>query len=275
MKNSEKFIVDTLKKKAKEVKKLVLQISHQAKVGHIGSALSIADILTVLYFSTLRVRPKQPKWENRDRFILSKGHAAAALYSVLYLKGFFTKRVLTSYCQNKGSLGVHPEHEILGVEVTTGSLGHGLSVGVGMALNAKIDKKNYKTVVLISDAECNEGEIWQAAATANHYKLNNLITIIDNNKVQAFGKTKEVLDYEPLSQKWLSFGWDVIEVNGHNIESLFKIFSSGLAQTKPTVIIANTIRGKGVSFMEHKLEWHYFSTTKEQYIKALEEIEKS
>lgn len=275
MKNSEKFIVDTLKKKAKEVKKLVLQISHQAKVGHIGSALSIADILTVLYFSTLRVRPKQPKWENRDRFILSKGHAAAALYSVLYLKGFFTKRVLTSYCQNKGSLGVHPEHETAGVEVTTGSLGHGLSVGVGMALNAKIDKKNYKTVVLISDAECNEGEIWQAAATANHYKLNNLITIIDNNKVQAFGKTKEVLDFEPLSQKWLSFGWDVIEVNGHNIESLFKIFSSDLAQTKPTVIIANTIRGKGVSFMEHKLEWHYFSTTKEQYIKALEEIEKS
>lgn len=265
--------INPLEIKAKKVKKLILEISHIAQVGHMGSALSIADILTVLYFKILKINSKRPQWKKRDRFILSKGHAVAALYSVLYLKGFISKKTIYSYCKNKGELGEHPEHTIPGIEVTTGSLGHGLSVGVGMALASKLDKKSYKTYVLLSDAECNEGEIWQAAASAFHYNLNNLITIIDSNKVQALGTTKEVLNMEPLSDKWRAFGWNIIECDGHNISSLYNIFSRELLnQTKPTVIIAHTVRGKGVSFMEHKIEWHYFTTNKEQHIKAIEEI---
>lgn len=271
--NIQPSTIKFLKKKALEIRKLIIKISHKAQVGHIGSALSIVDILTVLYFQVLRLKPNNPKWSDRDRFILSKGHAVAALYSVLYLKGFFGDKVINSYCINKGYLGEHPEHTTSGVELTTGSLGHGLSVGVGMALNAKLDKKGYKTYVLISDAECNEGEIWQAALTAAHHRLNNLVVIVDYNKVQALGNTKDVLNLEPFASKWLSFGWNVIEVDGHDITSLVKAFNNNLIKVKkPTVIIAHTIRGKGISFMEHKIEWHYFSTTEKQYLKALKEL---
>lgn len=265
--------INNLRKKTLVVRELILKISHQAQVGHIGSALSIADILTVLYFQILRTKPDDPKWPDRDRFILSKGHAVAALYSVLYLKGFFSKKVINSYCKNKGCLGEHPEHTIAGVELTTGSLGHGLSVGAGIALAAKIDQKKYKSYVLISDAECDEGEIWQAALTASHHKLNNLVVIVDYNKVQALGKTKDVLNLEPFAAKWSAFGWNVIEIDGHDTASLIKAFNiDPIKVKKPTVIIARTIRGKGVSFMEHKIEWHYFSTTEVQYQKALKEL---
>ncbi len=271
--NTEKSIVNNLKAKSIQVKKLILDISHKAQVGHIGSALSIADILTVLYFTTLKVDPKNPKKINRDRFILSKGHAVPALWSILTLKHFFSYKRLFSYCQNKGFLGEHPEHTIPGVELTTGSLGHGLSVGVGFALAAKINKKKYKSYVLISDAECNEGEVWQAAASAAHHKLDNLIAIVDYNKVQALGTTKEVLDLEPFRDKWLAFGWNTIECDGHNIPSLYKIFRKDLkTQAKPTVVIAHTVRGKDVSYMEHKLEWHYLTVNQEQYKQAVKDL---
>lgn len=279
MKNSRQSTIRSLEKKAVEVKKLILKISHKAQVGHIGSALSIADILTVLYFEILKVNPKNPRWPLRDRFILSKGHAVAALYSTLFLKGFLSEKTLFSYCQNKGLLGEHPEHTVFGVELTTGSLGHGLSVGVGMALTAKIERTTYKTFVLLSDAECNEGEVWQAALTASHHKLNNLTAIIDYNKVQALGTTKEVLNLEPFSAKWKAFGWNVLEVDGHDIAQMLKTFAELKAKSSklkaPTVIIAHTIRGKGVSFMENKIEWHYFTTTKEQYEQAIKEIHKN
>lgn len=271
--NTEKSIVNNLKAKSIQVKKLILDISHKAQVGHIGSALSIADILTILYFSTLNIDPKNPKNAFRDRFILSKGHAVPALWAVLALKGFFSYKKLFSYCQNNGYLGEHPEHTVKGVELTTGSLGHGLSVGIGFALAARMNKFKNKTYVLISDAECNEGEVWQAAITAAHHKLSNLVTIIDYNKVQALGTTKEVLDLEPLADKWLAFGWNVFETDGHNIPSLLKIFSKDLkTQTKPSVIIAHTVRGKGVSYMEHKLEWHYLTVNQEQYKQAIKQL---
>ncbi|MCM8787218.1 MAG: transketolase [Candidatus Omnitrophica bacterium] len=279
MRTLNQSIVKDLENKAQQIRKLILEISHKAQVGHIGSALSIADILAVLYFKILRINPKKPKWNLRDRFILSKGHAVAALYSTLFLKGFFTKKILLSYCQNKGFLGEHPEHRVLGVELTTGSLGHGLSVGLGMALSAKIDKKHYQTFILISDAECNEGEVWQAALTASHHRLDNLIVIIDYNKVQALGTTREVLNLEPFYAKWEAFGWNVFEVDGHNIAQMLETFTKvqtlklKVQNKKPTVIIAHTIRGKGISFMENKLEWHYFTTNDKQYRKAVKELE--
>lgn len=276
MRKSNKRNILKLKKIATQVRRLILNISYRSQVGHIGSGLSIVEILVALYFSILKINPKKPDWEKRDRFILSKGHAASALYSVLALKNFFSKKTLYTYCQNSGVLGIHPEYHIPGVELSTGSLGHGLPVGVGMALAAKMNKKSYRTFVLLSDAECNEGEVWQTALTANQHKLNNLVAIIDYNKVQALGTTKEILDLEPFSQKWQAFGWNVFEVNGHNITQLLETFSNALTNKKnqkPTVIIAHTIRGKGISFMEHKIEWHYFTTDKKQYQQALKEIE--
>lgn len=275
MTKDQKTIHKYLNSKALEVKKLILTISHNAHIGHIGSALSVADILTVLYFSILNINPKKPKFVKRDRFILSKGHAVSALYSILYLKGFISKKNLNSYCKNGGLLGEHPEHLVPGIEFTTGSLGHGLSAGLGMAMAAKMDNQDYKVYVLLSDAECNEGEVWQAAASASHHKVGNLIAIIDHNKVQALGTTKDVLNMEPLAAKWTSFGWSVIETDGHNLDLLYySLLLSKSKNNQPTVIIANTIRGKGVPFMEHKLQWHYLSTTTQEYLAALKEITK-
>lgn len=258
---------------SREIKRTILTISHESQVGHIGSALSIADIITVLYFQVLKVFPKKPDHPLRDRFILSKGHAVAALYSALYLKGFFSKKVLNSYCKNGGTLGEHPEHIVRGVELSTGSLGHGLSVGCGMALAAKLDKAMFRTFVLISDAECNEGEVWEAALFAAHRKLDNLTAIIDYNKVQALGSTDAVLKIEPLFDKWKAFGWNVCEADGHDLVDLKNKLSKRV-KGKPTMVIAHTVRGKGVSFMEHKLEWHYLTTNEEQHLKAMKEISK-
>lgn len=266
-------MINAIASKSQEIKKLVLTISHNAKVGHIGSALSIADIIAVLYFDVLRVFPNNPKNPKRDRFILSKGHAAAALYSALYLKGFFSKKVLNSYCRNGGTLGEHPQHTVAGVELSTGSLGHGLPVGCGFALAAKLGRKHYQTFVLISDAECGEGEVWESALFAAQQKLDNLTVIIDYNKVQALGRTTEVLGLEPMSDKWRSFGWTVNEVDGHDIKRI-KDQLAKRKKDKPNVVIAHTIRGKGVSFMEHKLKWHYLTTTKDQHRLAMEEINK-
>ncbi len=266
-------MIRALTSKSREIKKLILTISHNAQVGHIGSALSIADIVTVMYFDILKVFPRNPNNPNRDRFILSKGHAAAALYCALYLKGFISKNTLNSYCINGGSLGVHPEHGTPGVELSTGSLGHGLSVGCGMALAAKINKKNYRTFVLISDAECNEGEIWEAALFSGHHKLNNLTVIVDYNKVQALDKTVKVIDLEPFSEKWKSFGFNVINVDGHDLKKLHTALKTNNL-LKPTVLIAHTIRGKGIHFMEHKTQWHYLTTTKDQHEQAIDELEK-
>ncbi len=259
------------------IRKDILNISHKANVGHVGSAFSVVEILIALYFNVLRIKPLLPNWKDRDRFILSKGHAANALYPVLAKKGYFPKKYLQTYCRNGGLLGEHPEtHYIKGIELATGSLGHGLSVGAGIALGAKKLKKTYRSFVLISDAECDEGETWEAALFAGHHKLDNLIAIIDYNKVQALGTTREVLDIEPLAAKWKSFRWHVREVDGHNIRELTQILRSApLITGKPTLVIAHTVRGKGVTFMEHELAWHYLSPTIKHYEMAIKELQKN
>jgi len=259
---------------AKEIRKKVLKMIFDSRTPHLGSSLSAVDILTVLYFKILKIDPKNPLDENRDRFILSKGHAAAALYAALAERGFFPKEILDGYCRDGGKLPGHSTRGCVpGVEVSTGSLGHGLPMGAGMAIAAKNDGKNYRIFILMSDGECEEGSVWEAALFASHHQLDNLIGIIDYNKLQAFGRTNEILNLEPLKKKWEDFGWKVKEVDGHSFseieESLSKIpFEKG----KPSLLICHTIKGKGVSFIEDKLEWHYKNLTKEEYDMALKEL---
>ena len=257
---------------ALEIKKEILNVSFSAQVGHIGSALSIADVIAVLYWGHLRVFPRDPLNEKRDRFVLSKGHAVCALYAALYLRRFISRKQLYSYCKNGTLLGSHPDHFLPGIEVSTGSLGHGLAVGCGMALAGKLNKKNYKVFVLISDAECDEGAIWESALFASQHKLDNLTIIVDYNKVQAFGTTKEILDLEPFVLKWKSFGCEVVEVDGHNLQEIKNALNSKGEFNKPKVVLAHTVRGKGVSFMEGKMQWHYLTVDKKQLAKALREI---
>lgn len=264
-------------KTAKEIRKNILRMVTVSKSSHVGSALSIVEILVTLYFKILNIYPLFPEKEDRDRFILSKGHASAALYATLGERGFFSKELLDRYYVDGGILPGHLDRNVdLGIEVSSGSLGHGLSMGVGMAMAAKHDNKNYKIYVLMSDGECDEGSVWEAAMLASHLKLDNLIAIIDYNKIQSFGRVKEVIDLEPLYDKWVSFGWAVREINGHNYQELVSAFESlPIEKDKPSMIIAHTIKGKGVSFMEDKLEWHYKSPTQEQYEIAIKEIDAS
>jgi len=259
---------------AKEIRKKVLKMFFDSQTAHIGSSLSEVDILTILYSKILSIDPKNPTAEDRDRFLLSKGHGAAGLYATLAQRGFFPEETLDTYCQDGGKLPGHSTRNCVpGVEVSTGSLGHGLPMGCGMALAGKRDSKKYRVFVLLSDGECDEGSNWEAALFASHHKLDNLIVIIDYNKLQAFGRTNEVLNLEPLKEKWQSFGWRVKEIDGHNFSEIENAFSQiPFEKTKPNLIIANTVKGKGVSFMENKLESHYLNLDQEQYEKALKEI---
>lgn len=253
-------------KTAKKVRKKVLKMIFDSQMSHIGSSLSCVDILTVLYFAALK---------DKDKFILSKGHAASALYAVLAEKGFFPEEILKTYCQNEGKLLGHSTKDCVpGVEVSTGSLGHGLAMGAGMALAKKYDGQNERVFVLMSDGECDEGSVWEAAMFSSHHKLDNLIGIIDYNKIQAMGKTNEVVNLEPLAEKWQAFGWQVKEIDGHNFSEIENVLSEvPFEKEKPSLIIAHTIKGKGISFMENKLEWHYKSPNKEQFDRALKELE--
>ena len=255
------------------VRKDILDISYNAHVGHIGPALSIVDILTVLYFGILRAKA--------DRFILSKGHAAAALFAVLTQKGHITKKALATFCRQGGAFGDHPDFDPnRGIELTTGSLGHGLSVGAGMAIGlsrgagSRSAGPKSRIFVLISDAELNEGSIWEAAMFAGHHRLSNLTAIIDNNGQQAFGKTKEVLDTRPLDKKWQSFGWDVDIVNGHSHTQLSRALAKR-SKNKPRVVIANTTAGYGVSFMQRKVDWHYWPMSEKQYKQSINDIKRT
>jgi len=250
---------------------------YQAHIGHIAPALCITDILTVLYFRILRLDPQHHTNPLRDRFILSKGHAAAAFYATLARRGFIQRKDLFTYCREGGLLGTHPDYQPqLGIELTTGSLGHGLPVGVGMAIALrKIAKNRPRVFVLLSDAELNEGSNWEAMMFAAHHKLDNLVVIVDDNGLQAFGRTKDVLNLQPLSKKWKAFGWHTLEVNGHSTSELIKALDPvPKIPGKPTVIIAKTIGGKGVSFMENKVEWHYWPIDQKQYLRALRDIKK-
>jgi transketolase len=250
-----------------------LRMTHKANASHVGSCLSIADILAVLYGSVLRISPSLLDWPDRDRFILSKGHAAAAVYAALAECGFFPKEWLDTFCQDGSKLAGHITYGVPGVEVSTGSLGHGLSIGCGMALAAKRDRRPYRVFVLLSDGECDEGSTWEAALFAPHHHLDNLIAIVDYNKIQSFGTVKEVLDLEPLADKWCAFRWAVREIDGHDYEQIEDALTSvPFEPGKPSCIIAHTVKGKGVSFMENQLAWHYKSPNEEQLRQALAEL---
>lgn len=271
------YQIEDLLEISKNIRKKIIKMVSISKSSHVGSAMSIVEILVVLYFKILKIYPHDPVNENRDRFILSKGHASAALYAVLSEIGFFNENLLDKFFIDGGVLPGHLDRNVnMGIEVSSGSLGHGLSIGTGMAIAAKHDKKDHKIYVLMSDGECDEGSVWEAAMLAGHLKLDNLVAIIDYNKLQSFGRVKEVLNLEPLCEKWTAFGWDVKEVNGHDFQELLNALGSiPIKSDKPSIVIAHTIKGKGVSFMEDKLEWHYKSPDQQQYEMAIKEIDAS
>lgn len=255
------------------IRRIILEQSKRANKGHIGSALSIADIISTLFDKILLIpHPKSPE---RDRFILSKGHSALALYAAIYLKGWISKKMLNSFCVDGTTLGVHPEHVVSGIEFITGSLGHGLSIGAGSAMAARLQNSPRRVFVIVSDGECNEGSLWEAIMFAAHHKLSNLVVIVDDNKQQAFGYTKETLNLLPMSERWKAFDWDVHEVDGHDVSAINgKINQLNFKSGPPHVIIANTILGKGVSYMEGKIKWHYWPMSDNEYKQALADIRK-
>jgi transketolase len=257
---------------AHNVRKIILECSYNAHVGHIGSALSVADIITALYACVLNIQaPNDPM---RDRFVLSKGHAALALYAALYLKGWITNEELKSFSSDETTLGVHPEHVVAGIDFCTGSLGQGITYGVGAALAARLQNSARRTFVLISDAECNEGAVWEAVMFAAHHQLSNLIVIIDLNGQQAFGYTEEVLNMSSMSTRWSAFGWQVHEIDGNNVDEIEKtIHGLDVLQGPPHVLIAHTVFGKGVSFMENQIKWHYLPLSLDEYQAALKDLE--
>jgi transketolase len=259
---------------AKRIRVQAARMIHRAKSSHLGSAYSMADLLAVLYGKILRIDPAKPEAAERDRFVLSKGHACAALYAVLAERGFFPKEWLEDFYQDGARLAGHATHVgVPGVEVSTGSLGHGLPMACGMALGAKRDAGKYRVFAMLSDGECNEGSTWEAALFAGHHRLDNLIVIVDYNKIQSLGTVKDVLDLEPFSEKWQAFGWGVREIDGHNTPQIEETLANvPVEANKPTCVVAHTVKGKGVSFMENKLLWHYRAPDKEELSKALVEL---
>jgi len=257
--------------KAKFVRLAILDAIASAGKGHIGGAFSCADILVSLYYGgLLQYRAADPQWEGRDRFILSKGHSAVALYAVLADLGFFDPAELHRF--NDGSLlGEHPDRNIPGIEITSGSLGHGLGIGSGMAYAAKMDNRKFKTYVLLGDGECHEGSVWEAAMFAAHHDLDNLVAIVDRNRLCIHGTTEEINRLEPLAGKFSAFGWDTEVIDGHNFEQIAAA-ASATGLKKPKIVIANTIKGKGVSFMENKASWHHGRIAGDTYENAKKEM---
>jgi transketolase len=260
---------------AKRVRIHALQMTSRGGSSHVGAALSVADILAVLYGAVLRHDPSRPQWVDRDRFILSKGHAGAAVYATLAEVGYFPTEGLKEHYQNGSVLSGHVSHKgVPGVELSTGSLGHGLGVGTGMAKALKLAGRDSRVFVLLSDGECDEGTVWEAALFAQHHALGNLVAIIDYNKIQSLGTVAETLALEPLRKKWESFNWRVIEADGHDHEALAELLGGTTAAAdRPTLLIAHTIKGKGVSFMENTVLWHYRTARDDEFNRALAELE--
>jgi len=276
IKMHEKAVIKELKRKALQIRKWVIESVYQAGSGHPGGSLSIADMMACLYFHEMRHNPKNPAWEDRDRLVLSKGHAAPALYAALALAGYFDVEELKNLRKIGHFLQGHPcMKKVPGVDMSTGSLGHGLGAGVGMALAAKLDKRDYRVFVILGDGEIQEGTVWEAANAASHYKLDNLIAILDRNKLQIDGPTEEIMHLEPIAWRWQAFGWEVVEIDGHDIEEILHTFHEIRHNEKPTLIIANTVKGKGVSFMEGTLSFHGKPPSEEQYIRAMSELEQA
>lgn len=266
--------VEKLKDIARLIRADIIKEVYSAKSGHPGGALSIVDILTVLYFNQMNINPEEPKNENRDRLVLSKGHASAALYATLAERGFFSVNELENFRKLGSMLQGHPDMKhIPGVDMTTGSLGQGLSVANGMAMMSKLDRKGIRVYTILGDGEIEEGQIWEAAMTSSQYRLDNLCVIVDNNNLQIDGELKKVMSSYPIDKKFESFGFVVFNVDGNNIEELIKVFESAkLIKGKPVAIIAKTIKGKGVSFMENKAEWHGKAPSEEEYKQAIKEL---
>jgi len=264
---------ENIKQLALKIRKNAVSMTSTGGSSHIGSILSIADILAVLYGSVMSYKADEPKWQGRDRFILSKGHAGAGVYAALAESGFFSVDKLKTHYKDGSDLSGHVSHKgIPGVEFSTGSLGHGLPVATGMALAAKINEDEHMVYVLMSDGECDEGSNWEAALFAPHHKLDNLVIIIDRNKLQSIHSTEDTLGLEPFVDKWQAFGWNVIDVDGHDLAQLIKACDSKV-EGKPLCIIANTIKGKGVSFMENQVLWHYRSPQGEEFEAAMKELD--
>jgi transketolase len=261
-----------LRRMGLDIRRTVIRQSRRANVGHIGSCLSIADLLAALYGGVLRLHDLDDP--RRDRFILSKGHAALALYGALHAGGWLAAHRLDEYCVDGSTLSGHPEHVLDGVELSTGSLGHGLSVGAGLALAARLQGTGYRVFVLMSDAECNEGSVWEAVMFAAHHRLSNLVALVDDNGQQALGRTCDVLDLSPLVERWRAFGWDAQRVDGHDPDALAATVQGlDTSDGPPHVLVAETVFGKGVSYMEANIHWHYWPMSDDEYVQALSELE--
>ena len=267
--------ITKLREISKNIRKGIIEAVYSGKSGHPGGSLSIADIMTVLYFYEMNINPEKPKDENRDRFVLSKGHCAPALYSTLANRGYFNIEELKTLRHIDSRLQGHPDmKKIPGVDMTTGSLGQGLSAANGMAIAGKLDKKDYRVYCIMGDGEIEEGQVWEAAMASNKYKLDNLCVIVDNNNLQIDGTIEEVMSSYPIDEKFKSFGFQVINIDGHNYQEIIDAFDVARnIKGKPVCIIAKTVKGKGVSFMENKVEWHGKAPNEEQYMQALKELE--
>ena len=268
---------DDLAARALQVKKGIVELAAFAGEGHCASALSIADIVTALYFHRMHVDPQDPEWPGRDRFVLSKGHACQTLYVALHLAGFFDTEKLHTFLQTDTGLAGHPVRGgAPGVEASTGSLGHGLSVSVGLALGAKMQKKDYHTFAVIGDGESNEGIVWEAALASAHYRLDNLTVVLDRNNYQCDGFSDNVMRINPVDKKWESFGWSVHNCDGHDLRILTELLDAvPFEPGKPSIIVARTIKGKGVSFMENSAEWHYRAPSPDELKAAIDDLEGS
>jgi transketolase len=266
--------ISELEDLARKIRGRIVEMSHKGQAAHLGSALSCVDILVAVYWGALRIDPQNPSNPERDRFILSKGHAAAALYATLAYRGFFPVELLDSFADPGSCLAEHPvPRSVPGLELATGSLGHGLSVGLGMALAGRIQNQSYRVYVTISDGECNEGSVWEAALFAPVHELENVIVIIDYNKWQATGRSNEVMGLVPLKEKWEAFGWSAYEIDGHDMGVLVNALQNVPDGTgKPIAVIAHTVKGKGVSFMEDDNNWHYRIPNEVEVQKALKEL---
>ena len=266
--------IKQLQEKAKEVRKGIIEADYSNKSGHPGGSLSIADIMTVLYFNQMNIDEKNPKWEDRDRLVLSKGHCSPALYSCLANRGFFDVEKLKTFRNINSNLQGHPDmNKVPGVDISSGSLGQGLSCANGMAIAGKMDNKNYRVYCILGDGEIEEGQVWEAAMASNKYKLDNLCVIVDNNNLQIDGTIEEVMSSYPIDEKFKSFGFQVINIDGHNIQEIIDAFDVAKnVKDKPTCIIAKTIKGKGVSYMENDVKWHGIAPNEEQYQLAMKEL---
>jgi len=267
--------VNELRLHAKEMRREIIKMLTEAGSGHTGGSLSAADIVSALYFYKLRQKPEEPSWKDRDRFILSKGHAAPVLYAALALKGYFDRGLLKTLRKIDSPLQGHPSSKTLrGVEISTGSLGQGLSIANGIAMGLRLDGRGSRVYCLLGDGELQEGQVWEAAMSAAHYCLDNLCTIVDNNGLQIDGFCCDVMKIEPLAEKWKAFGWNVLDIDGHDMERIVDALDEAeRVKGKPTVIVARTVKGKGVSFFEGKAEYHGIAPTREEREKALKELE--